>query len=153
MEEILHHLECITPGMYKNLVNNGINYLPKLVQDFFHQPYIWLSRLSKLLRLLTRLTSSYCNDPGKSFNIPRRWCLFSKTMIWNDMKMNQQNRGSGSVNTPDCLRSNLAKSSLPFAEPGSLEMFGNDTIWSWCTNSSVPSDIVRPDCKTSDRKR
>ncbi len=27
------------PGMYKNLVNNGINYQPQLVQDFFHQQY------------------------------------------------------------------------------------------------------------------
>ena len=31
VEEILHHLECI--------VNNGINYQPQLVQEFFHQQY------------------------------------------------------------------------------------------------------------------
>ncbi len=30
MEEILHHLD---------LANNGINYQPQLVQDFFHQQY------------------------------------------------------------------------------------------------------------------
>ena len=33
MEEILQHLGCI------NLVNNGINYQPQLVQDLFHQQY------------------------------------------------------------------------------------------------------------------
>ena len=33
MQEILHHLECI------NLLKNGINYQPQLVQDFFHQQY------------------------------------------------------------------------------------------------------------------
>ena len=27
------------PGMYKTLVNNGINYQPQLVQDFVHQQY------------------------------------------------------------------------------------------------------------------
>ena len=32
MEEILHHM-----GWCWNPVNNGINYLPQLVQDFFHQ--------------------------------------------------------------------------------------------------------------------
>ena len=32
MEKILHHLE--------NSVNNGINYGPQLVQDFFHQEHV-----------------------------------------------------------------------------------------------------------------
>ena len=36
MEEILHNLRCKTPW---HLVNNGINYQPQLLQDFFHQQY------------------------------------------------------------------------------------------------------------------
>ena len=36
MEEILHHLGCLKP-----VVNNGINYQPQLVQDFFHQQKDW----------------------------------------------------------------------------------------------------------------
>ena len=37
MEEIPNnHQECIKPC---KSVNNGVNYQPQLVQDFFHQPY------------------------------------------------------------------------------------------------------------------
>ncbi len=35
MAETLHHL-----GWCWNPINNGINYQPQLVQDFFHQPYL-----------------------------------------------------------------------------------------------------------------
>ena len=36
MEDILHHLECI------NLVNNGINYLPKGAGFLQQYPFIWV---------------------------------------------------------------------------------------------------------------
>ena len=43
-----HHL-----GMYKCLVNNGINYQPQLMQDFLHQQYasIWNLNLSSFNEL------------------------------------------------------------------------------------------------------
>ena len=44
MEEILHHLGC-SP----NLVNNGINYQPQPVQDFFHQQDTYIYSFLDLL--------------------------------------------------------------------------------------------------------
>ena len=45
MEEILHHLGCIKP-----VVNDGRNYQPQQVQDFFHQQYDWMSFFFSMIR-------------------------------------------------------------------------------------------------------